>query len=371
MQSAVFTILSFIFFFSSAYADTIENISNKNSDSIVIINVWDITGSQIGQGSGFFISETGLILTNAHVIDNAYSAEVTTSYNSYEYVKIIYSDEKRDLALIKVEYENSPKIELNDFNIIEIGQRVVAIGNPLGFEKTVSDGLISGIRYLENVELLQITVPISPGSSGGALFNLDGELIGITSSTIESGQSINFAISINTILNFIQDIENNNYIDENNVITLRKARESIFYKKVISWILYIIFFLITLLFSDQFYFVVPLFLFAIFIIYYVFYGLWKLVSFPIKILRKPKQGFKTTYNTSYDNYYNNELEGNTVSHDLTQEQEYISDGYEEQNNEEIVIGEGYCSNCGKIISNEDKFCKNCGFQLKKDIPDSL
>lgn len=88
---------------------------------------------------------------------------------------------------------------------MQVGEPVVAIGNPYGWENTISDGLISGIREIEDLKLLQITTPISPGSSGGALFNMKGEVIGITTIGSEWGaQNLNFAIPINYLRTMIE-----------------------------------------------------------------------------------------------------------------------------------------------------------------------
>jgi len=91
-------------------------------------------------------------------------------------------------------------VKLGDSDKVAIGQRVVAIGNPLGLENTVSDGLISAIRPAEQgIKLLQVSVPLSNGSSGGPLFNLQGEVIGVVAASLQQGQSLNFAIPINEV----------------------------------------------------------------------------------------------------------------------------------------------------------------------------
>ena len=94
---------------------------------------------------------------------------------------------------------------LGDSNKIEIGEKVVAIGNPLGYERTVSDGIISGLREEKGMKYLQITTPISPGSSGGALLNMYGEVIGITSmGYLGFAQNLNFAVPINYVCSLIK-----------------------------------------------------------------------------------------------------------------------------------------------------------------------
>ncbi len=169
----------------NSFGQSISEIVERVDSSVVMVITYDVTGSSVGEGSGVFVTNDGKILTNAHVIKDAYSAEVKSSIGTFNKVVILYKDESKDLALIQVITSNSVPPEFAFDSELKAGQRVIAIGNPLGLEKTVSDGLISGIRRLENgVELIQTSVPISPGSSGGVLLNEDGLLIGITTSTL-------------------------------------------------------------------------------------------------------------------------------------------------------------------------------------------
>ncbi len=153
---------------SIAFAQTlpVEDIIKDASPSVVKIVVYDITGTKRGEGSGFFISR-GKIITNAHVVDGAYSAEVHSSLNLYEQITINKRDDEVDLALLTVEDVGEPTIALADSIDLRPGQRVLAIGNPLGLERTVSDGLISAVRGIPgDIQLIQISAPISLGSSG-------------------------------------------------------------------------------------------------------------------------------------------------------------------------------------------------------------
>lgn len=111
---------------------------------------------------------------------------------------VLASHKARDVAIIKAHGDNFQTLTLGDSDRLEVGDEVVAIGSPHGLESTVSNGIISAIRTVEEKgKLLQITAPISHGSSGGPLFNMAGQVVGITSSGIEEGENLNFAIPIN------------------------------------------------------------------------------------------------------------------------------------------------------------------------------
>jgi len=108
-------------------------------------------------------------------------------------------DEARDVAIIKAHGEDFRTLTLGNSDQLQVGEEVVAIGNPLSLESTVSNGIISGIRTVEEEggKFVQVTTPISPGSSGGPLFNMAGEVVGITTLYIKGGENLNFAIPIN------------------------------------------------------------------------------------------------------------------------------------------------------------------------------
>jgi S1-C subfamily serine protease len=178
---------------------SVEDIVQYVSPAVVTIVVYDDTGEELGFGSGFFISD-GKILTNAHVIEGAYSAKVHSLRKTYEFVTIAKRDELWDLALLSVQSFGEPNISLVDNGGLRAGQRVLAIGNPEGLDRTVSDGLISAIRD----EDIQFTAPVSHGSSGGPLLNMQGQVIGITYAIYEEGQNLNLAIGIETIKRFLK-----------------------------------------------------------------------------------------------------------------------------------------------------------------------
>jgi serine protease Do len=158
-------------------------------------------------GSGFLINREGYILTNAHVISNSVNIRVVLSEGRKEYsAKIIGIDRLTDTALIKIEPDFIPTVlPFGDSDKLQMGEVVLAIGNPLGFQHSVTSGLISakervaphaGDRY---VNFLQTDSAINPGSSGGPLINLYGEVVGINTAIVEQAQLIGFAIPINTV----------------------------------------------------------------------------------------------------------------------------------------------------------------------------
>ena len=154
----------------------------------------------IARGTGFLVSPDGVIVTNYHVIETGNVGIVKLSDGTVLPVDgVLAADKVRDLAIIKIHGKNFSTLTLGNSDRIEIGEEVVAIGNPLGLELTVSNGILSGVRTLEKEggKFLQITAPISHGSSGGPLFNMAGEVVGITAGIIEGGESLNFAVPIN------------------------------------------------------------------------------------------------------------------------------------------------------------------------------
>jgi S1-C subfamily serine protease len=178
----------------------IPTIAREAQGAIVSVVMSDKHGQPIAQGSGFLVSRDGLILTNYHVISEGSSAIVKLPDGAFYAVDgLLAGDKKRDIAVIKAHGQNFRTVVLGNSDQVQVGQDVVAIGNPLSLESTVSNGIVSGKRAIqeEGGGFLQITAPISPGSSGGPLFNMTGEVIGITSMYLKGGENLNFAIPVN------------------------------------------------------------------------------------------------------------------------------------------------------------------------------
>ena len=149
-------------------------------------------------GSGFFISNDGTIVTNYHVIAHSKKLSIYTDTNKeYTDITVLGYDVLKDIAILKINTQDKfPFCKIGDSNKIVLGDSIVVIGNPMGLRNTLSTGIISSLKQKD---FIQITAPISPGSSGGALFNMYGEVIGITSSAILAGQNLGFCIPINEI----------------------------------------------------------------------------------------------------------------------------------------------------------------------------
>jgi hypothetical protein len=178
----------------------IPAISRKANGAIVSIVMSDKDGHPIAQGSGFLVSKDGRVVTNYHVIKNGTSALAKLPNGSFFVVDgVLASDKDRDVAIIKARGNDFRTLTLGDSSRLQVGEEVVAIGNPLSLESTVSNGIVSGIRSDEGLRLLQITTPISHGSSGGPLFNMFGQVVGITSAALVGGENLNFAIPINDV----------------------------------------------------------------------------------------------------------------------------------------------------------------------------
>ena len=157
----------------------------------------DKNSQPVALGSGFFVRQD-TICTNLHVIKGATQGFVKFigNKNNYEINGIEAVDSVRDLALLSIERSTAPALPLGDSNQIATGDEIYAVGNPQGLEGTFSQGIISSVRKFEQDTILQITAPISPGSSGGPILNNQGRVIGIAVSTYKIGQNLNFAIPV-------------------------------------------------------------------------------------------------------------------------------------------------------------------------------
>jgi Trypsin-like peptidase domain len=179
----------------------IPSISQKAAGAVVLITMYK-DKQPIAQGSGFIVGADGEVVTNYHVIKNGTSAVVKfPDATHFDVDGVLASDRNRDIAIIKVQGDGFHTLTLGDSQALKIGEEIVAIGSPLSLESTVSNGIVSGIRPAddEGNELIQITAPISPGSSGGPLFNMYGKVVGITAAHLAGGQNLNFAIPINEV----------------------------------------------------------------------------------------------------------------------------------------------------------------------------
>jgi len=190
---------------------TIERCVEEVSEAVVKVS------SPAGLGSGFFINENGYLITNYHVVEKETKIEVTVfkkaksefEKKAFKKVKIEAINPFVDLALLKVEDLGDTKVTfvyLGDINDIRVGEAVFAIGNPLGLERTVTNGVISTKnRAFEGLVYVQTNADINPGNSGGPLFNLGGEVIGVTNMGYIFFGGLGFAIPIDYVKHFIDN----------------------------------------------------------------------------------------------------------------------------------------------------------------------
>ncbi|HHY37696.1 MAG TPA: trypsin-like serine protease [Clostridia bacterium] len=185
--------------------DDFTRLASRLQDYVVLVRVFDEGGEELGFGSGVVVKED-LVLTNLHVIEGGSRAVVEVASGKTCRVRgVVALDAENDLSLLKVEGTFNPSA-LGDSDLLKVGQKVVAVGNPLGLKATVSEGIVSGMRDLDGRRFIQTTAPISPGSSGGGLFDTEGNLVGITTACVEGGQNLNLAVPVNVAKALLQNI---------------------------------------------------------------------------------------------------------------------------------------------------------------------
>lgn len=218
--------------------ELIPIIAEKASNAVVKIDITKITYGRIsssGFGSGFIVSEDGYILTNNHVVEGANTIKVTLKDGKKYDGKVVGTDSLSDIAVITINAKKLPTLTLGDSDKARVGETVIAIGNPLGYDYTVTVGVISGIQreitppsssetpelpfpfffpYLETeqtattpmVGVIQTDAPINPGNSGGPLINLKGEVVGINFMIESDAQGLGFAVSSNVAKKVMNEI---------------------------------------------------------------------------------------------------------------------------------------------------------------------
>ncbi len=175
----------------------------KLSSSVVMIGVFNSQKKCIQTGSGVVISSQGHILTNFHVVAGGEYFSIRYENDNADYLtdNLIKYHNVYDLAIIKVQNHSQPIHIQKEAQLVR-GQKIVAIGSPLGLFNSISDGIISGFRVIGNRDMVQFTAPISPGSSGGALLDLRGNLVGLITAHIHEGQNLNLAVDRKLIRDF-------------------------------------------------------------------------------------------------------------------------------------------------------------------------
>lgn len=176
--------------------------------AVMTIYIYNVQGKTIGQGSGFVISSDGICATNFHVLKDAYSADAKLGDGRIFHLLAIHAyNAERDIAIFQLGRKTSKGIErARDLPYLtlstedaQVGERIATVGSPEGLSNSVADGLVSAIRVESGRKYLQISAPISPGSSGGPVFNLKGEVLAISSFQLIEGQNLNFAVPVDEI----------------------------------------------------------------------------------------------------------------------------------------------------------------------------
>lgn len=202
---------------------TVEGVAAAVRPSIVEIYTYgDKDATYLsGTGSGIILSEDGYIITNAHVLTDGESFMVITDDETEYSAEVVGSDAKTDIAVIKINATGLPAATMGNSDDVVLGEAVVAIGNPAGLTGSITNGIVSGLNRLIrsdatgfDMNCIQTNAAISPGNSGGALVNMYGQVIGITSSKYVSSsyEGLGFAITINEVLPIVEDIIENGYV---------------------------------------------------------------------------------------------------------------------------------------------------------------
>ena len=208
---------------AEVYASNVNSVVSINTTINEGVNFFGQPVQSASSGSGFVLTRDGYILTNYHVVKNAETVKVNM-YNGDTYTaQYIGGDEEYDIAVIKVEAKDLPIVTLGDSGKLNVGDQVLAIGNPLGdLTFSMSGGYVSSVNRAINVSgtpfnMIQTDASINPGNSGGPLFNLYGEVVGIVSAKYssyanQSVEGLGFAIPINDVVAMVEDIITNGYV---------------------------------------------------------------------------------------------------------------------------------------------------------------
>lgn len=214
--SLILLIMPMFFGVTMVNAQTPQQVAQTAFKSTVLLVMEDKNGQPLSLGSGFFIDE-GIIASNLHVVEGASRgyAKLVGVDTKFDIEGITATDAVRDLVLLKVSNSQGSNLSLGDSDNVQTGETVFAVGNPQGLEGTFSQGIISSIRDVNTDKILQITAPISPGSSGGPVLNLSGEVIGVSVATFRGGQNLNFAIPANYLRNLQERSSTPKLLSEN------------------------------------------------------------------------------------------------------------------------------------------------------------
>ncbi len=187
-------------------ADVAE-IFERVSPAVVVVDAVSSSNQVTAFGSGFIVRPDGVVVTNYHVIEDAARVDIRlVSGQTFRSVRVLYKDQGRDLAVLFANAKGLPVVPMGDSDRMRIGEELIAIGNPEGFQNTVTRGIASGRRKLHGMEYIQTDAPLSHGSSGGPLLNTRGEVIGVTALIWSDVRNIGFAIPVNDAKRALQHV---------------------------------------------------------------------------------------------------------------------------------------------------------------------
>ena len=190
------------------FSSMIISAVDKTKNAVVKIDIFKSDKGklrQAGSGSGFIFSSDGFIFTNCHVVDGAEKIMVSLLNTNEIEAELIGKDPDTDIAVLKIYTQGYSVAKLGDASELQIGQFVIAIGNPYGYQHTVTTGVVSALgrslqtqsgRFVDNV--IQSDAALNPGNSGGPMINTDGEVIGVNTAVIQGAQGLSFSVDINT-----------------------------------------------------------------------------------------------------------------------------------------------------------------------------
>lgn len=178
----------------------VEKIVRDVQKSIVVVTVTGRDGKTSGVGSGFVVSPDGLLATNLHVIGEARPISVQfVDGRKFDVTSVHATDRQSDLALIRIPAKDLPALKLGDSDELRQGQRVVALGNPLGLKHSVVEGIVSGKREVDGRRVIQLAIPVEPGNSGGPVVDLQGNVHGILTMKSLLTRNLGFAVEVNSL----------------------------------------------------------------------------------------------------------------------------------------------------------------------------
>lgn len=218
-MKAQFVLISVLLLLFQSCTKSLQDIVKDTEKATFIVYTYDEFGAPYGSGSGFFIYDNGIGVTNYHVLDKSVKALVKTSDGTFEIDSIIASSKTKDIVIFKIKNNNN-KV----FSTIEIckdkplkGSKVYNIGSPLGLESTVSEGIVSSFREDDHGDIVQITAPISPGSSGSPIMNEKGEVFAVATFKRVGGENVNFGVIISDEI--LKGITTNELLSNNSKLT--------------------------------------------------------------------------------------------------------------------------------------------------------